>query len=237
MKERLRLDDIASRSSYSRGVNLDATRQSFRIASRYLSGETVLELGPAEGVMTELLVTTGMKLTLVEGALDLAEDLRRRFPAARVVHGLFEEYCPTETFDNIILGHVLEHVEDPVDLVRRASRWLDPDNGRMFAAVPNAHSIHRQAAVQMGLLETEDELNEQDVLHGHRRVFNMADLLELFREAGAVVEASGGYWLKPLSNRQIEDSWTAEMIAAFMVLGERYPDIAGEIYVVASSRC
>ena len=43
----------------------------------------------------------------------------------------------------------------------------------------------------------------------------------------------GGYWIKPLSNGQIEQNWTAEMLEAFMELGERYPDIAGEIYVVA----
>ena len=40
--------------------------------------------------------------------------------------------------------------------------------------------------------------------------------------------------MKPVSNAQIEASWTPEMVEAFMVLGERYPDIAGEIYVVAS---
>jgi hypothetical protein len=36
-----------------------------------------------------------------------------------------------------------------------------------------------------------------------------------------------------VSNKQIEANWTPEMLDAFMQLGERYPDIAGEIYVVA----
>jgi hypothetical protein len=39
--------------------------------------------------------------------------------------------------------------------------------------------------------------------------------------------------LKPVSNKQIETSWNPEMLNAFMKLGERYPDIAGEIYVIA----
>ena len=30
-------------------------------------------------------------------------------------------------------------------------------------------------------------------------------------------------------------AWTPAMIEAFMQLGERYPDIAGEIYVLASA--
>ena len=49
------------------------------------------------------------------------------------------------------------------------------------------------------------------------------------------IELFGGYWMKPLSNRQLEAHWTPAMIEAFMQLGERYPDIAGEIYVLASA--
>jgi hypothetical protein len=33
----------------------------------------------------------------------------------------------------------------------------------------------------------------------------------------------------------METAWTAEMLEAFMQLGERYPDIASEIYVIASA--
>ena len=72
-----------------------------------------------------------------------------------------------------------------------------------------------------------------DIHHGHRRVFDPASFRQCFLSAGLTIETSGGYWLKPVSNRQIEQTWTPEMLAAFMELGERYPDIAAEIYVVA----
>ena len=52
--------------------------------------------------------------------------------------------------------------------------------------------------------------------------------------AGYRIEIFGGYWIKPISNAQIDAQWSAEMLDAFMRLGERYPDIAAEIYVVAS---
>jgi hypothetical protein len=55
----------------------------------------------------------------------------------------------------------------------------------------------------------------------------------VFLQAGFGIEIFGGYWLKPVSIRQIDETWTPEMLAAFMALGERYPDIAGEIYVIA----
>ena len=183
--------------------------------------------------MTELLVTTGKRITMVEGSSQFCADLRKRFPQAKVMHALFEEFHPEERFDNIILGHVLEHVQNPVDILARAKQWLKPRAGRLFAAVPNARSLHRQAAVIMGLLPQEDALNEMDHHHGHRRVFNPETFRNAFYQAGLQIEVFGGYWMKPVSNKQIEDTWSAEMLQAFMQLGERYPDIAGEIYVVA----
>jgi hypothetical protein len=88
----------------------------------------------------------------------------------------------------------------------------------------------------MELIPTEDSLNDKDRHHGHRIVFNPESFRAAFTRAGLAVDVFGGYWLKPLSNSQIEYSWTPSMIEAFMQLGERYPDIAGEIYVVASNR-
>ena len=232
--EKKRLESISEVSLYCAGVNSASIRYSFKIAQRYLVGETILELGPAEGVMTELLAGTGKKLTLVEGSSLFCDDLRRRFPQATTVNALFEEFRSDEQFDNIILGHVLEHVEDAVDILSRAKQWLKPKTGRLFAAVPNARSLHRQAAVIMGILPEEDTLNEMDYHHGHRRVFNPESFRNAFKRAGLKIEIFGGYWIKPVSNAQIEASWTQEMVDGFMVLGERYPDIAGEIYVVAS---
>jgi len=96
--------------------------------------------------------------------------------------------------------------------------------------------VHRQAAVIMGLLPHEAALNEADLAHGHRRVFDPESFRACFNDGALAIDVFGGYWLKPLSNPQIEASWSPEMVDAFMRLGERYPDIAAEIYVVASRR-
>jgi len=232
--EKVRLENISNVSLYCAGVNLATIKYSFKIAERYMVGDTILELGPAEGVMTELLATTGKRLTLVEGSSLFCDSLRQRFPDANTINALFEEFQSNELFDNIDLGHVLEHVENAVDILARANQWLKPGTGRLFAAVPNSRSLHRQAAVIMGILREEDNLNEMDLHHGHRRVFNPETFRNAFARAGLKIEIFGGYWMKPVSNAQMEASWTPEMVEAFMVLGERYPDIAGELYVVAS---
>ena len=230
-----RLANIASDSRYAAGVNSDTVRYSFRVFERYLRGTSILEMGPAEGVMTRLLVDTGKALTVVEGSRAFCDAIAARHPGVEVVHSLFEDYAPAKKFDNIVLGHVLEHVAEPADIVKRAAAWLTP-SGRILAAVPNCRSLHRQAAVIMGLLASETSLNEADIHHGHRRVFDPESFRQCFVAAGLAVEVFGGYWLKPLANAQIEATWTPTMLEAFMQLGERYPDIAGEIYVVAAER-
>lgn len=230
-RESRRLEAIARRSLYAAGASGAMVQYSFEVLRRHVTGDHILELGPAEGLMTERLAGLAQRLTVVEGSSKFCADLRRRFPRANVVCSLFESFRPKEKFGTIVLGHILEHVDAPDRLVRRAAGWLAP-GGRMFAAVPNCRSLHRQAAVLMGLLRHEQELNELDRHHGHRRVFSPEGFRRLFAIPGLNLEHFGGYWLKPVSNRQIDESWTAEMLDAFMRLGERYPDVAAEIYVV-----
>jgi 2-polyprenyl-3-methyl-5-hydroxy-6-metoxy-1,4-benzoquinol methylase len=233
--ERQRLDTIASVSWYAKSANAAMIAYSSRVFSRHFRGRRCLELGPAEGLMSGHLYDHFSELTLVEGAESFARALHDKYPKANVHCSLFEEFSTRERFDTIVLGHVLEHVDDPTAILSRARQWL-ADDGVILAAVPNARSLHRQAAVIMGLLKEEHELNDADRHHGHRRVYDPESLRAEFQKAGLHVDIFGGYWIKPLSIAQIEASWTPEMLEAFMTLGERYPDIAGEIYVVATKR-
>jgi len=226
-----RLSSIARSSTYAHYPNSANILCSAMIFSRFWHGRSCLELGPAEGLMTGILSKRFRDLTVVDGAKRFCSRLRRRYPRAHVVNTLFECFQPGRAFDTIILGHVLEHVQDPIRLLKRARSWLSP-RGVLCAAVPNANSLHRQAAVIMGLLPRVEALNKADHQHGHRRVFDMKRLLDAFRKAGMRIQASGGYWLKPVSNAQIRETWTPEMLDAFMILGEQYPDCAGELYVI-----
>ena len=230
--ERSRLDTIAADSWYGKGINATTVAYSVRIFSRHWRPGSCLELGPAEGLATASLVTHFDDLTCVDGAESFCTALARRYPHIKIACSLFERYEPGRSFDNIVLGHVLEHVDDPVPILALVKTWLSP-HGRVFAAVPNARSLHRQMGVVMNLLATESTLNALDLRHGHRRVYDPESFRNDFRTAGLRVELFGGYWIKPVANADIEAHWTPEMIEAAMVVGERYPDIAAEIYVVA----
>lgn len=230
--EKTRLDRIAAVSKYGFGANSYTVRYSGELFLKYMQKGSVLELGPAEGIMTDILYSHFSDYTVVDGAGKFVDLLKQRYPEIKGYVSLFEDFKGKEKYDNIILGHVLEHVEDPVSILKICRGCLASD-GRILAAVPNCNSIHRQAAVVMGLLQSTKELNDNDKYNGHRRVYSYEELREDFTKAGFKIIKSGGYWLKPLSNQQIEENWDENMIMAFMKLGENYPDIAAEIYVVA----
>lgn len=227
-----KLNDIANNSLYCAGASGMTIKYSFEIFKRYIKGKNILELGSAEGVMTEFFYKMPLDLTIVEGAEVFCKRLKERFPKAKVINSLFEDFHSEEKFDNIILGHVLEHVDNPVEILKKLKPILSP-NGTILAAVPNSNSIHRQAAVKMGILEKTNSMSELDYHHGHKRVYSINEFKNDFIQAGFNIKKIGGYWLKPVSNKQIEESWTEEMLIAFMALGELYPEIAAEIYVVA----
>lgn len=225
---------VASMSDWYLKAQLDFDKRLIRF--RYetikpkLVGSRGLELGSAEGEMTQFLVNDFDQLTIVEGSADLLAQIPERANLVKI-HALFEEFQPEHQFDSIILEHVLEHVDDPVSLLHRVKNWLAPE-GRLFSGVPNGNSIHRLVAVKMGLLETPCQLNSRDHTLGHRRIYTPHTFRSDIEKSGLTVLEMGGVFFKPLSNQQIQDNWTEEMIRGFYELGKDFPEYAAEIYAV-----
>ncbi|KIE19461.1 hypothetical protein SE23_17235 [Vibrio sinaloensis] len=227
------LDQIAKSSLYTVKTGVLMQDYTFGLIKRFFhKDKSVLELGPAEGVMTKYFVEYFKSVDVLEGSKIFCEQLQERFDNINVYNDYFEEFKSAKKYDLIVLGHVLEHVDDPV-LVLNNVREMLSDDGRIFCAVPNANSLHRQAAVIMNLLEKETSMSEKDYHHGHKRVFTAMTFKEQFNLSKLKIEHFGGYWIKPLSDAQLED-WSEDALNAFMKLGELYPDIAAENYIIAS---
>lgn len=202
----------------------------YQVLRPHLLAPEGLELGPAEGQMTQLLSRHFARLTVVDAARSLLDRIPSRDNIVKV-QALFEQFRPDHLFSTIVMEHVLEHVEDPVNLLSLSRKWLTP-GGRLLLGVPNGHSIHRLAAVKMGLLQGPCELNERDIALGHRRVYTPGLLKRDIAAAKLRLVEIGGVFLKPLSNKQIQDHWSEEMIRGFFELGKDFPDNAAEIYAV-----
>lgn len=228
-----KLEQVAEKSLYTTFTNSATIEYSFKIFRRFLQPGKILELGPAEGLMTAHLIELDASLTAIEGSNFFSRELKIKFPTINLINELFENATLYTKFENIILGHVLEHVDNPVLILELIKKWLKP-GGTVLCAVPNARSIHRQAAVEMNLLKSVFSMSEKDIHHGHLRIYTPELLRADFIEAGYNIIHAGGYWLKPISDKQIDQHWNIEMLDAFMRLGESYPDIAGEIYIIGN---
>src|SRR3989344_5314863 len=64
------------------------------------AGENVLEVGPGEGVLTEALLSTGANVIAIEKDDRLIESLRKKFPAAKIIHGdILNSHLPFTIYD------------------------------------------------------------------------------------------------------------------------------------------
>jgi len=234
-KEINRLVKISNDSWYAKGCNGYTTAYSYKIFKKNSVNGSVLELGPAEGIMTDKIIKDFKDVTILEASPKFCNSLKKKYKNLNVINSLFENFSSKKKYNNIILGHVLEHVKNPNKLLKNLKKNL-MKNGIIFCAVPNARSLHRQAAVILQILKNEYQLNNSDKHHGHRRVYNPETLRNEFLQSGYEILNFGGYWIKTLSNKQTEKNHSLKMIDAFMFLGERYPDIAAEIYVVAKKK-
>ena len=205
----------------------------YRSMKPFFRGESCLELGCADGAMTRLLLRDFKAVTAVDGSQTYVNEVRKRIrsPKLTVERALFERYRPARTFDTIVMAHVLEHVADPVALLRRSKSWLSK-GGCIIVDVPNAHSIHRRVGVKMGLLEAPHSLNNLDKRLGHRRVYYADTLLTHAKRAGLKSIAHTGVFFKPIAQSQIQESWNHKMMDGFFELGKDFPDLAAEIMEV-----
>lgn len=186
--------------------------------------------------LASLLGSTLERYTVVEGSGAILREFQGRSPSApglQFVHGLFEEFSPGQPVDAVEMGFVLEHVDDPVGLLRQYASYLAP-RGTLFIGVPNALSLHRRLGVAAGLLADPFALNESDRQLGHKRYFDLDSLRRAVAEAGLVPRRTEGIYLKPLSTGQLQSlALPRNVLLAMFRVGEAYPELCNGIYLEA----
>lgn len=172
-----------------------------RILSR-LEGKAplaLLELGLGHGYTTALFNRHFQRHVVLEGSTVVMDLFRENYPGLNIelVEGYFEHFVSSEQFDVVMMGFILEHVDDPGLILRRFRRNLRPD-GRLYVAVPNAKSLNRRLGLAMGKIADIYELNANDHALGHQRQFCRDTLKALLQAEGYRVTWEEGIYLKPL---------------------------------------
>jgi 2-polyprenyl-3-methyl-5-hydroxy-6-metoxy-1,4-benzoquinol methylase len=198
----------------------------------------LLELGSHEGSFTELLLPYFDDITCLEASPVAIERARQRLgDRVTFVHGLIESAPIAGRYDAVVMTHVLEHVDDPVGVLRRINHeWLS-DNGRLFVVVPNAHAASRQIAVHMGLIDHATAVTPAEAEHGHRRTYTLETLERDAVGAGLSVVHRSGIFFKALANFQWDRLLQTDIISdgyleGCFKLGQRYPDLCSSVYLV-----
>lgn len=212
-------------------LDFDAQLQDmrFRTFREQLRGQSCLEIAPARGFTTQKLRKLFERLDVVEASKSLLDDIPD-YENVQKFHGMIEDFESSSQYDTIVMDHILEHIENPVECLRHVKTLLAP-RGLLIIGVPNAQSLHRQAAVKMGLLKTVYELNERDHALGHYRVYDFESFRHDVQLAGLRIVGEAGVFMKFLTNRQSQDILNPEQIHAYYLMGQDYPELSAEIFL------
>ena len=196
-----------------------------------------LELGSFKGDFTKRLLPFFDDITCVEASDEAIEIARKEYGHLKFVNALFEEVTLPEKYDNIILTHVLEHLDNPVAVMKRINdEWLS-DKGRFFLVCPNANAPSRQIAVKMGLITHNAAITPAEKEHGHRITYSLDTLERDAKAAGLKVLHRSGIFFKALANFQWDrllntDIISPEYLEGCYQLGHQYPDLCSSIFLM-----
>jgi SAM-dependent methyltransferase len=146
-------------------------------------GSVVLEGGVSSGYFARVLTAAGL---VVDGAeLDPAAAARARSVCRHVWCGDLQHVDPAALagpYDAIVFGDTLEHLADPVPVLRRLRTVLAP-GGVLVASIPNVANW----AIRLQLLAGRFRYTDRGILdRSHLRFYTESSVRELLRDAGFV---------------------------------------------------
>jgi 2-polyprenyl-3-methyl-5-hydroxy-6-metoxy-1,4-benzoquinol methylase len=198
----------------------------------------VLELGSHNGDFTKLLLHYFKYVTCVEMDEDCCAKAHDLFKEEVVIlNSRIEDVMIPIKYGTVILTHVLEHVDDPVLILRKIKdEWLLHD-GKLLLVCPNANAISRQIAVKMRLVQDNSAVTPSEEEHGHKRTYSLNTLENDVEEAGLRIVLRSGIFFKALANFQWDrilntDILSPEYVEGCFRLGQQYPDMCSSIFLV-----
>lgn len=204
----------------------------------FLNKGSLLELGSFKGEFTRRLLPYFDDITCVEASDVAIEEAKRKLDdKVKFINSVFEKATLPKRYDNIVLTHVLEHLDNPVLVLKRINEeWL-AKNGRFFLVCPNANAPSRQIAVKMGLITHNTAITPAEAEHGHRRTYTLDTLERDAVAAGLRVVHRSGIFFKALANFQWDrllntDIISKEYLEGCFKLGQQYPDLCSSIFLM-----
>ena len=189
-----------------------------------------LELGIGHGVTLNRLSQQFKQVIVLEGASNLVKEYREKYSNVEIIETWFETFSTQEKFNNIGMGFILEHVDDPMAILKQFAGFLT-ENGRIFVGVPSASSMHRLLAQQAGLLENIEQLSAIDLAFGHKRLWSYQKWRDVIESNGFTIEKAQGIAFKPFTTPQLASlNLDLKVIQALDDLSTNYPELANALF-------
>ena len=203
-----------------------------RILEKLVEG-SFLELGLGHGYTIQEFLKHVNGYTILEGSSAVIENFKNKeaelFTKVNIIETYFETFETDKKYDNIVMGFILEHVDNP-DLILENYKKLLTKKGKIFIAVPNAESLHRQIGFHAGYMDDVKSLSDSDLLLGHRRYYDKQELLNLATKHQLKVLSIEGIFLKPFTTSQLQSlELSSEIINGMLEMGKKYPELSNAI--------
>jgi 2-polyprenyl-3-methyl-5-hydroxy-6-metoxy-1,4-benzoquinol methylase len=193
-----------------------------------LKGKKCLELGIGHGYTTNTFSSCFNEYTVIEGSKQMIERYFKLFPSSnvKIELGYFEDFKTEEKFDVILMGYVLEHVDNPKLILKKYKKYLSA-NGSIYVVVPNGSALNRRFGLKAGYIKSLDEMSDFDYKGGHKRTFTYESLMQLVKDCDLETAREEGIFLKCMSTEQmLKLNISESIINAMCEVAVDFPEIA-----------
>ena len=138
-------------------------------------------------------------------------------------------------FDFILVASLLHEIED-CNKFLQTLHTISSLETVIHISVPNALSMHRLLALEMGIIDKLHDLSESNIRFQQARVFDINSLKAVVERNGFNVVGSGSYALKPFTHQQMQEMLdrkilTPQMLDGLYNMSRYFPNHGSEIYV------
>lgn len=167
---------------------------------------------------------------LVAGKRQGVEVIEDFIEQAVARHGL-----ASRGYDCILVSGLLHEVPDPLSILKAVHACATPQT-RIHVNVPNARSVHRLLAFEMGLIDDIHAHSARQKSLQQHHTFDRQSLRKLVEDAGFTVREEGSYFIKPFTHDQMQQLQqqgilTDAMLTGLMRLEKYMPGLGSEIFV------
>ena len=140
-----------------------------KLILKLVEGKKVLDVGSGSGLLSKTLLTKGYNVTVIDNDVKAIEIAKKKGIQGFVAD--INTWQTYEKFDCIILGDVLEHIQDDKLAMRKVHKMLET-NGCIVVNVPAYQTL----------------FSKHDAALGHQRRYSNAELESKLQDSGFTVE-------------------------------------------------